>query len=168
MRVIDLRNTRGERPRVDDKLHTLPRRLHGRIGHRFAQAEVVDDDVHNFDAIACSVRLLRVLSRAPAQPTIRGRTRLAVPPPSLLTRHPRHKNPPHGRQATRAVRRHSGTPAHASAGVRADALRGPARERQREDADKIDNHHEECDGYSGEVTRAIPGGTEGEEPSDQR
>ena len=46
MRVIDLRNTRGERPRVDDKLHTLPRRLHGRIGHRFAQAEVVDDNVH--------------------------------------------------------------------------------------------------------------------------
>jgi hypothetical protein len=46
MRVIDLRNTRGERPRVDDKLHTLPRRPHGRIGHRFAQAEVVDDNVH--------------------------------------------------------------------------------------------------------------------------
>jgi hypothetical protein len=46
MRVIDLRNTRGERPRVDDKLHTLPCRLHGRIGHRFAQAEVVDDNVH--------------------------------------------------------------------------------------------------------------------------
>ena len=46
MRVIDLRNTRGERPRVDDKLHTFPRRLHGRIGYRFAQAEVVDDNVH--------------------------------------------------------------------------------------------------------------------------
>ena len=54
MLVIDLRDTSRDRACVDDKLHPLPGRLHGRIGHRFAQAEVVDDDVQEVEAIGCS------------------------------------------------------------------------------------------------------------------
>ncbi len=67
MRLIDLRDTRRERACIDHELHPLPRRLDGRIGDRFAQTEVVNDNVHNFEAIACSACLLRVHSRALAQ-----------------------------------------------------------------------------------------------------
>jgi hypothetical protein len=63
VRLIDLRDTSRERAGVDHELHALPRPLDGRIGHRFAQTEVVDDNVQEVDAIACRKYLLGGLSR---------------------------------------------------------------------------------------------------------
>ena len=59
--VIDLRNTRGERSRIDNKPHSLTCRLHGRLRHRLSEAEVVDDNVHRSKLPRSSAHMLRVL-----------------------------------------------------------------------------------------------------------
>jgi hypothetical protein len=76
--VVDPRETRCERACIDHELHPLPRRLNGRIGHRFAQTEVVDDNVQLVDVIACSAYLLR--SIIPARWPRRLRLHLAQRP----------------------------------------------------------------------------------------
>ena len=58
VRLVDLRDTSRERACVDHELHAVPRRLNGRSRHRFAQTEVVDDNVQQLDAIACRKYLL--------------------------------------------------------------------------------------------------------------
>jgi hypothetical protein len=52
VRLVDLRHPRRERTRIDHELHPRPRRVDGRIGDRFAQTEMIDHNVHDFDAIA--------------------------------------------------------------------------------------------------------------------
>jgi hypothetical protein len=59
VRLIDLRDTSRERACIDHKLHPVPRRLDGSVGHRFAQTEVVDDNVQQLEVNACSAYLLR-------------------------------------------------------------------------------------------------------------
>jgi hypothetical protein len=59
VRLIDLRDTGREPACIDHELHSLLRCLDGRVRHRFAQTEVVDDNVHQVDAIACRDYLLR-------------------------------------------------------------------------------------------------------------
>ena len=61
MCLIDLRDTGRESACIDHELHPLPRRFDGCIRHRFAQTEVVDDDVQRIDVIACSARLPGVI-----------------------------------------------------------------------------------------------------------
>jgi hypothetical protein len=46
MPVIDLRDLSRERARIDDKPHSFPRCLRGRVGERVAQVQVIDDDMH--------------------------------------------------------------------------------------------------------------------------
>ena len=63
MCLIDFRDTSRERTCIDDKLHTLPRCLHGGIADRVPEAEMVDDDVHAADLIAAAFRPARVTVR---------------------------------------------------------------------------------------------------------
>ena len=63
MCLINFRDTSRERTCIDDKLHTLPCRLHGDVGDRVPEAEMVDDDVHAADLIAAACRPGRGTSR---------------------------------------------------------------------------------------------------------
>ena len=58
MPLIDLGDASPKRARVDNKLHPYPRCLHGFVAHRVTQAEMIDDDVHEPDAIARRASLL--------------------------------------------------------------------------------------------------------------
>ena len=44
MPVIDLRDLSRERARIDEKPHSFPRCLRGRVPQRVAQVQMVDDD----------------------------------------------------------------------------------------------------------------------------
>ena len=58
MPLIHLRETSRERARINDKVHPLARCQHGLVAYRFTQAEVIDDDMHEADAIARRALLL--------------------------------------------------------------------------------------------------------------
>jgi hypothetical protein len=59
VRLIDLRDTRGERSCIDHELHPASGRFDGCIRQWFTQTKVVDNDVQPLDAIAYGVRVLR-------------------------------------------------------------------------------------------------------------
>jgi len=77
--LVDLYDAGSERACIHHELHPLPRRLDGRVTQRIAQAEVVDDDMHDADRIAHSylasglltTRTVKVTAAVPNRPVTR-------------------------------------------------------------------------------------------------